>query len=270
MEPRKLLVVFDPTRSEQPAIARAVQVARAGEVNFNLFACIYEEIDPEANKVDVVAGRVAEQKALLAERARELVASGVQVDLEVEWDKDWYAAVVRASRRIEADAVLKSSYPHTARERVLNRTSDWTLIRECKCPVLLVKSGDQRALGRILAAIDLRSDKASYRELNEHILDVSRHMMTATNAELHFVNAFERLDSAPDRNALMARCGVDSDRIHIQIGEPEDVIVERARALEAGVVVVGNSGRSGLAAMFNGNTVEKVLDQLDCDVLSIP
>jgi universal stress protein E len=36
------------------------------------------------------------------------------------------------------------------------------------------------------------------------------------------------------------------------------------------MVVVGNSARSGLSAMVNGNTVEKVLDKLECDVLSMP
>ena len=43
-----------------------------------------------------------------------------------------------------------------------------------------------------------------------------------------------------------------------------------ARDLDASLVVVGNSARTGLAAVFKGNTVEKVLDKLDCDVLSMP
>ena len=40
--------------------------------------------------------------------------------------------------------------------------------------------------------------------------------------------------------------------------------------VEASLVVGGNSARSGLSAVFKGNTVEKVLDKLDCDVLSMP
>jgi nucleotide-binding universal stress UspA family protein len=33
---------------------------------------------------------------------------------------------------------------------------------------------------------------------------------------------------------------------------------------------VGNSARSGLSAALHGNTVEKMLDKLRCDVLSMP
>ncbi len=270
MDAQKLLVVFDPTREEQPALERAAQTADRGNVIVHLYACIYGEIDPGLNKSDEIARRIAEQKSRLQELVADVEQRGVKVDIEVEWGKDWYDGVVRASRRNAVDAVLKSSYPHSNRERILNRTSDWTLIRECDCPVLLVKGNGQKEVRRILAAIDLRTEKESYRELNRHILDFSRQLMDSTDAEIHFVNAFEKLKAMPDRKALMEQCGVDSDRIHIQIGEPEEVIVDRARAIEASLVVVGNSGRSGLAAAINGNTVEKVLDQLECDVLSMP
>ena len=43
-----------------------------------------------------------------------------------------------------------------------------------------------------------------------------------------------------------------------------------ANELDASLVVVGNSARSGLSGAISGNTVEKVLDKLDCDVLSMP
>jgi universal stress protein E len=169
-----------------------------------------------------------------------------------------------------ADVVLKSSFRHTPGQRVLNRTSDWTLIRECLCPVLLVKEASSGELRRVLAAIDIRKGSGDYATLNRHIVDFSQKVVEGNNAEVHFINAFRNLQETPDRNALMRYCGVGSDRIHIQLGEPEDVIVSRARNLNASLVVVGNSARSGLAAMFRGNTVEKVLDKLECDILSMP
>lgn len=54
------------------------------------------------------------------------------------------------------------------------------------------------------------------------------------------------------------------------VGEPEGVIVENARELNAGLVIVGNAARSGISALINGNTVEKVVDRLECDILSMP
>jgi hypothetical protein len=42
-----------------------------------------------------------------------------------------------------------------------------------------------------------------------------------------------------------------------------------AAALHAGVVVMGAVSRSGLARLFIGNTAERVLDHVDCDVLVV-
>jgi universal stress protein E len=35
-------------------------------------------------------------------------------------------------------------------------------------------------------------------------------------------------------------------------------------------VIVGNAARSGFSALVKGNTVEKIIDRLECDVLSMP
>lgn len=270
MEVTRIFVVYDPTRQEQPALARAAGIAREIGCDVHVFAAIYSEIDRNADKAAEIKRQITEQKSTLQTAVAPLIDDGVRVTTEVEWDKDWYSAVVRASIRNQADVVLKSSYRHSSRERILNRTSDWTLIRECLCPVLLVKEGKQRDLRRVLAAIDIRAGRESYEKLNQHIIDLSQRILDARGAEVHFINAFRDLRAFPDRNALIRSCGVNSERIHIHMGEPEDVIVKGARDLDASMVVIGNSARSGLAAVINGNTVERVLDRLDCDVLSMP
>jgi universal stress protein E len=270
MKFNNIFVVYDPTRADQPALERAGNIAREIGSSLHVFVAIYK-------KLDTVADRPAEQKRLLAAQRERLNTAvvgirgrGVQVITEVEWNRDWYSAVVRAAARSGADTVFKSSYRHSSRERFLNRTSDWTLIRECACPVLLVKEGSRRDVNRVLAAIDIRAANESYQKLNRNIIDFSRLMAESRGADVHFINAFEDPRSCPDRNALIKRCGVGGDRIHIQLGQPGEVIVRGALELGASLVVVGNSARSGLSAVINGNTVERVLDKLDCDVLSMP
>ena len=270
MEFSNIFVVYDPTREIQPAFDRAVAIAAAAPVKIHVFACIYADVPKSADKPARIKSLLAEQKTALENIVAPLRATGVEATTEVEWDKDWYQAVVKASVSNSADVVLKSTFRHSTGQRVLNRTSDWTLIRECLCPVLLVKEGSPRELRKVLAAIDLRKGNDQYATLNRHIVDFSQKVIDARDAEVHFINAFQELQETPDRNALMKYCGVASDRIHIQLGEPDDVIVNGARNLNASLVVVGNSGRSGLAAMVRGNTVEKILDKLECDVLSMP
>jgi len=271
MEFTNIFVVFDPVREKQPALERAMVMAQQEmSVNLHVFACIYSDIPKSAGKPGEVKELIACQKEALNAIVAPLVDQGVQVTTEVEWDKDWYHAVVRASVKNSADVVLKSSYKHTASQRILNRTSDWTLIRECLCPVMLVKEDTQQDVRKVLAAIDIRTEKDSGENLNQRIINFSQKLLDRQHAEVHFVNAHKDLSSSPDRNALIRSCGVESDKIHIKRGQPEDVIVAKAKKLGANLVVVGTSARSGFSALVNGNTVEKVLDRLECDILSMP
>lgn len=267
MEFKRFLVVYDPTREEQPALERAAIIAAEVGATLHLFACIHGDAD---KKSEEAKSSRAEQKALLNERLAPIAATGVKTSSEVKWKKDWYHAVVRASARNNADMVFKSSFKHSASQRRLKTTSDWTLIRECQCPVLLVKTTDRPAVPRILAGIDIRATAASYEKLNQHIIEFSRLLVESEMAEVHVLNAFQDYRVRPERQELIDVSGVDTEHVHIKMGTPEVVIVEMAKKLDASLVIVGNSHRSGLAAMLHGNTAEKILDKLDCNVLAMP
>jgi universal stress protein E len=69
--------------------------------------------------------------------------------------------------------------------------------------------------------------------------------------------------------ALRQRHHIEETRTHVQEGLPEDVIPNIARELDAELVILGTTGRTGLSAVFIGNTAEHMIDQLDCDLLAI-
>ncbi len=265
-----LFVVYDPVREEQPALERAANIAEETSAKLHVFACIFSDTTKCADQSAEVKDRIAEQQALLDVVVTPLVARGIDVSTEVEWDKDWYQAVVRASTKSATDMVLKSSYKHSSSKRLLSRTSDWTLIRDCLCPVLLVKGRKAREVPRVLAAIDINAKRASYERLNQRVISVAREILDQQRMEVHVVNAFMDFRAVPDRQELIRISGVESKKIHINRGEPEKIIVAQAKKLDVSLIVVGNSARSGLSAALHGNTVEKMLDKLRCDVLSMP
>jgi len=266
----KLFVVYDPTREEQPALKRAIEIALENGASLHVFACIFSDTSKADDPAIEVGRLIDEQENNLARAIEPATAQGITVSAEVEWDKDWYHAVVRASTKLNADIVLKPSFKHSSGKRKFNRTSDWTLIRECLCPVLLVKDRTARDVPKVLAAIDITAKKESYERLNQKVIEVARTILDKHGAEVHFVNAFTDFKGIPDRQELIRSCGIESSNIHIKMGDPEKVIVAQAKALDVSVVVVGNSARSGLSAVVHGNTVEKMLDKLECDVLSLP
>lgn len=265
-----LFVVYDPTRDEQPALERAAIIAEETSAKMHVFACIFLDTTKCEDQSAEVKRLIAEQQRVLDEAVSPLASRGITVSTEVEWDKDWYQAVVRASTKSTVDMVLKSSYKHSSSKRLLNKTSDWTLIRECLCPVLLVKGRKPREVPRVLAAIDINAKRTSYERLNQRVISVAKEILDRQRMDVHVVNAFMDFKAVPDRQALIGISGVESKKIHIKQGEPEKVIVAQAKKLDVSLIVVGNSARSGLSAAVHGNTVEKMLDKLRCDVLSMP
>jgi len=266
----RLFVVFDPTREEQPALERAANIAEGLSSSLHVFVCIHSDKAASDDGPTEIKRLVAEQQDILDRAVASLPDRGIEVSTEVEWGKDWYQAVVRASVERAADLVLKSSSKHSTGKRILNRTSDWTIIRECHCPVLLVKDRSPRDVPRVLAAIDICAKKESYDRLNQNVISFGKQIFNRRGAEVHYVNAFQDFKGVPDRQKLIQDTGIESDRIHIKHGTPEKVIVKHAKKLDVSLVVLGNSARTGLSAALMGNTVEKVLDKLKCDVLSIP
>ena len=270
MEMNRFLVVYDPKRDEQPALERAAMIAWKVGASIHLYAAIHHVAvgaDPESEQVELL---IKQEEKRLEKRLAPIAAEGVPTSYEVEWDKDWPHASVRAAERHQADMVFKSSYKHSVSLRLLKPTSDWTLIRECQCPVMLVKTTDRPEVPRILAGIDISVRAESYEELNDNILDFSRKLVQSELAEVHVVNAFPDFRVKPKRKQLMEVSGLDRDHVHVKLGPPERVLVEMAKRLEATLVVVGNSHRSGLAAMMHPNTAEKILDKLHCNVLAMP
>ena len=261
-----LFVVYDPTRQEQPALERAADMARRTSVKVHVFTCIYSDTAKPAE----VKGLIAEHQGILEAVVAPLREQGIAVSTEVEWDKNWYQAAVRASIKSSAGLVLKPSYKHSSGQRLLNKTSDWTLIRECLCPVLLVKENFGRCSPRVLAAIDICAKNDSYERLNQNVINFGKQIIDNRGAEVHYINAFQDFRGVPDRQELIRNTGIESDKIHIKQGEPDKIIIEHAKRLDVSLLVVGNSARSGLSAAFLGNTVEKVLDRVECDVLSMP
>ncbi|PLW70274.1 universal stress protein [Pseudohalioglobus lutimaris] len=270
MSSTKYLVVFDPTQESQPALARMVDIAENTEVELQVFCCIHEELPRSDGRDAEIQQRIAAQEEVVNAAVASLREKGLPVAVEVEWDSNWYQAVVRASVRHAVDGVVKSSRRHSSAQRRLKRTSDWTLIRECNCPVLLVKGDGSNRAQTVLAALDTRGDQEAYRTLNQKILDMCREFFEQTDTEVHYVSAHKDLPSRPDRGSLVRACGVPGERVHIVMDEAHDAIIKTAKELQAGLVVMGTSARSGLSAMLNSNTAEKVLDQLECDLLVMP
>lgn len=146
--------------------------------------------------------------------------------------------------------------------------------------------------GKALVAVNLASEEPHHDPLNTKLVKETLALAERVNhTEVHLVGAYpvtpiniaiELPDFDPDvyneairgqhllaMKALRQPFSIDEKFTHVEKGLPEEVIPELAERLDAGVVVLGTIGRTGLSAAFLGNTAEQVIDHLRCDLLAI-
>lgn len=169
---------------------------------------------------------------------------------------------------------------------------DRHLLRRCPAPVWLLHPSGPPHLDAVLTAVDVSAGASA--ALNRGLVRVGRALATRAGARLDIVHAWavagEGLmatcalgpgrDSAArvlaearrgrrrDLELLLAQEGVADDAgVWLVKDRPVRGIQRVARRLEAGVVVVGHGGRSGLEAMLLGNVGERLAGRLPASLL---
>ena len=276
-EPTKVFVVLDPTCMEQAALETGVGVVknfkkyRSIDAQLHVYCCINaESVVPVPNKDEAqthkaTVARVADWLERLVTSIR---AEGITVETEVEWDDDWRKAIPVAAARQGSSIVVKNMTQHSRFVRMVRVTSDWTLIRECECPVFLVKTGKPFQIDRLLVAVKHSPDEESYEKANQNILDAARSMAGDLGAEMHAVTCFEG-DRPPDRQRFADKCGLNRSQVSAAAGTPEKIIAEVAAKQDSDLVIIARVARPETPGAV-GKTARKVIDEIDTDVLVLP
>ncbi|HHX82502.1 MAG TPA: universal stress protein [Pseudomonadaceae bacterium] len=285
MTSRNLFVIIDPTQKTQPALVRAADIAGQMGAHLHIFCCDYvedEDLVKFKSRSDAKRQTLKKAKALVDKLVAPLRKQGLSLSTEVIWNAGWYQAATHASAREAADLIIKSSYPRKGRQHPLRERSDFYLIRNSTCPILLTRSGVSHQLNKVLAAVTLEKDyKKEHALLNNRIVANAKRISRGTGAELHLVAALSGTANIPklldmhldkeqelktEQEMIAERFGVDLDKVHVKKGAADKVISKVAKDLDAQVLILGTKARKGLKGALLGNTAEKVLDRLQIDI----
>jgi universal stress protein E len=300
---RRILVAVKDVRGKRSrTIRKAVTVARSLGASLELFHAITEPVAVEALMMSGISVQKFEnnERQRYLKRLERLAAPlrqrGLQVTTAAEWDYPVHEAVVRRAIHIKADLIVAERHATKHVAPWLLRYSDWELLRQSPVPVLVVKTAKLYESPRILAAIDPAHAFAKTAQLDEAILGLGAELAAATRGRLHVMHTYVPTLmgltpaelSVPDATAQIialsaqdarkrfdqalraARLGsLPPSRRHVIAQHAIDAIPRLAAELDASVVVMGAISRSGLKRMAFGNTAERVLDDLPCDLLIV-
>jgi universal stress protein E len=294
-----LLAVKEPAAKSLPALGKAAQLARSLAARLVLFQAIDAPLYLEGDFARLRSIRDIERSTREsclerlerhAQRARRL---GIRVSVSAEWDYPAYEAVVRAADRVGADLIVAERHAGRHIAAGLLHLNDWELLRLAPLPVLLVKRAGRYRRPRVLAAVDPDHRYAKPAQLDREILEAGAQIAEALRGSLHAVHAYSPLPltaytrgalsedivadmqrrsaraAAAKLERLAGRAGIPAARRHLIARHASDAIEQAAAETGSAIVVMGALARSGLKRLLIGNTAERVLDHLPCDLLVV-
>ena len=280
---RRILVPIRKLNVRRSVVAeRAAQIAAGCGARLELFhdlsTPVYVDTLYGAGKSLSEQTRAMRARALaqLERLAAPLRQRGLKVTTAAAWDFPPYEAVIRRAQASGADLIVAHKRGHHQMQSLLGYT-DWELLRASPVPLLLIKTPRHRARAPVLAAIDPRQAAAKPGPLEREILRNAAALAAALRAPLHAAQVQAAWApwgrSAGERRNVLLRHAravrIAPARVHQLEGSPDVLLPAAARRLRAGTVVMGALSRRGLQRVFLGNTAERLLDDLRCDVLVV-
>lgn len=289
----KILVSTDFSEASYDAVRLARDIAKNDQATLALVHVV-PELSTATHQsmlewLQDKAPKAAEVEKLtretLAGKAEELRAEGITVETYLD-EGEPHAAVVRRAEDIQATLVVVGSHGRTGLKRMLLGSVAEQVVRYAHTPVLVARPGP--AEGPVVTGTDL--SEAARRGLVE-----AARLAAASKSELvvlHVVSmgwfgratagvtasalstamtdtaAFKEAKEAVEAEVNAITAGLDLKvTIEVVAGDPAAVLVERAEAVKARLVVTATHGRTGLKRALLGSVAERIVRLSSTSVL---
>jgi universal stress protein E len=238
--------------------------------------------DAESN--GFVPGGIADtdRRGLIENALAGLSLEGVKTDVVIRSESAWLAIVQEVLRR-EIDVVLAGKRTHVHSDDRRFGTVAHKLLRKCPSAVWLEDPRESRDPSVILAATDLTP-------VGDRVVALSAWVAHTLGAKLHVVHAFsmsmeaqlgggeirrrheqQKLDGATAHieQALSTTPIAGAADVHVGLTSPTQAVLDGVARLRPGRVVMGTVSRGGIPGLLLGNTAERLIDRIDCALLTV-
>ena len=294
----KRLLVYAGSDQPESALSRAFSVAMENDAALTLMDVVKpphrtlgglrnRHLDPKFEK-NVVAEHVDQ----LLQRTSEYADCAVEVEVVVKVG-DPATEIIRQVIRGEHDLVIKTADGFSRVGRLFGSIAK-SLMRQCPCPVLVLKPAVHGQFDHVLAAVDVETHDEAHENLNRRIVSLAHLISQSDEAKLHVVSAWDMWgeqhlrrragDSDVDATLEQHRREVEAETSHlirdivgssagidvnVVRGDPSYVIPMSVEQTGADLLVMGTVCRTGVAGFLIGNTAETVLSDVHCSVLAL-
>lgn len=277
------------TLGSQKAVRQATWIAAKTGGSLTLLHSTWTDgySEPVTPNQSIVHDGLGEQgRKVLEALVAEVVEQGVACELVVVSERPWLA-ITHAVLRGEADLVVVAKRNGESSDGRRLGSVAVKLLRKCPSPVWVVKPEHDLVHKLVLAATDLTP-------VGDQVVRCAAYVAGRQECKLHIVHAYqvpmelqleaatlsdeeygERVDEIRERAEERIRASLEGSElsqepeIHIGRHTPEGCIKEAVEHFHPDLLVMGTISRGGAAGWLVGNTAERLLDRVDCSILTL-
>jgi len=297
---RKVLVATDFSEAAAAALGRAAQLAERAEAELTVVHVIEDPtgavpatsfefdwtIPPgEIRRAERRLRAAAEERLVKLIKPFQATIRKLRSEVCVGVP---FVEIIRAALRKNVDLVVAGTRGLSVLPRLLVGSTAERLVRKCPCPVWVVKPEYEWPLRSILVPVDFTPVSHKSLKVAAFLAGVWGCQVTV----LHVVNfpgqrtTGESPDEEMDANRqrrefrkaaarrlsefVAAHCTPAQEvQQCLAVGHPWRMIGNMAQRLDAGLILMGSVGRTGIPGFFIGNIAEKVLRTCDRSILTV-
>ncbi len=277
---QKILVYENALADEHPALQRALQLARHGEVALKIVDVVEGDENALHDRHRKMRSLVEqERKDRLDSICAPLCDQGIQFTTELLRGRP-FVEIVREVVHEVFHLVIKTASLATPNDVTgVMGPVDLRLVRNCPCPIWLEVLGHEVRSQPILVAIDPQEQDD---DLNNVLLKMGSSLAKVCGGELHAVSAWEVPDEdflmeklKPEKlkqythdlqfsaqqslDATLAQAGkpVETSNVHFHKGDPARVILDCVESQQPDFLVMGTVGHTNVRGLLVGNTAAR-------------
>lgn len=281
---RNILAVYNGTMGSEAVLEQAVAVANAQDARLTLLRHVG------------VGASSEEAHKQLRRIVPWVVQQGVaKIETAVTPDRACQEIIRRVTENAH-DLVILSSQGGPGLKNAIFGDLGASLMRNCPCPVWVLRPEQAPPCSRILAAVGDDDGDPKSQAINGRIVGLGTALAQSHDAKLHIVHAWSPqgadaellTNEIPDetreailrRNEARHRCDINKllaefpvsaldHEIHLPRGLPQQEIVGLANRIDADVIVMGTTWRTGLPRFLLGNPARTVFGTVGCSIVAV-
>ncbi|MEW6162283.1 MAG: universal stress protein [Nitrospirota bacterium] len=264
----KLLVATDGSEFSESAIREAINLAKT--CSSKLYAVSVVKTNPE---FEAVMPQVVEKDEKEAMEHLESIKSraskeGVDCEIIVHRGEEPFQDIVNDAAKNQVDMIIIGTHGRTGLKRLMMGSVTAKVIGHAPCKVLVVPKDARVTFEKILIA----TDGSIYSELaSREAISIAKR----TDSSLIALSVAKRDENLPaaKESVDMVRKVAEKEGIKVEAltpkGLPFEAIVNIAKQKNAGLIVVGNHGRTGTERLLMGSVTERVIGHAKSAVLVV-